>query len=443
MAQDVNALNSVIWPKTATRINDELVIGGVGASALLAEHGSPLYVYDEVDVRERARDYRAAFADADVFYAGKAFLCTAVAQWVLEEGLGIDVATGGELAVALKAGAPGSRIVLHGNNKSEDEIERAIDAGVWRIVVDSFEEIERIQHIASARGKKQQVFIRVTVGVEAHTHEYIATAHEDQKFGLSLANGAALSAAKQIASSPALELVGLHCHIGSQIFDTAAYELAAHRLISLAVNIRNDLGITITELDMGGGIGIAYVDGDDPLSISDFAQQMRDIVTSACKDADFPALHLSVEPGRAIVGPGGITLYRVGSVKTVELDGGSSRTYVAVDGGMSDNIRTALYNADYTAVVANRVVASDAPTVPARIVGKHCESGDIIVNNIELPADIRAGDIIAVAATGAYCRSMSSQYNHVPRPAVVAVRDGASRVILRRETYDDLLRLEP
>ena len=441
--RDVNALNPVIWPRTAARINNEVVIGGVSASALLAEHGSPLYVYDETDVRERAREYRAAFSDADVFYAGKAFLCTTVAKWVLDEGLGIDVATGGELAVALKAGAPGSRLVLHGNNKGEDEIAQAIDAGVSRIVVDSFEEIERIQRIASGRGKTQEVLIRVTVGVEAHTHEYIATAHEDQKFGLSLATGAALKAAQEIAQSSSLDLVGLHCHIGSQIFDTAAYGLAAHRLVALAVDIRENVGITISELDMGGGIGIAYVDGDDPLSISDFAAQLRSIVRNACKELSFPHLHLSVEPGRAIVGPGGVTLYRVGSVKTVELDGGSSRTYVAVDGGMSDNIRTALYNADYTAVVANRVVPVDAPTVSARIVGKHCESGDIIVNSIDLPADVAAGDIIAVAATGAYCRSMSSQYNHVPRPAVVAVRDGASRVILRRETYDDLLRLEP
>ena len=441
--RDVNALNPVIWPRTAARINNEVVIGGVSASALLAEHGSPLYVYDETDVRERAREYRAAFSDADVFYAGKAFLCTTVAKWVLDEGLGIDVATGGELAVALKAGAPGSRLVLHGNNKGEDEIAQAIDAGVSRIVVDSFEEIERIQRIASGRGKTQEVLIRVTVGVEAHTHEYIATAHEDQKFGLSLATGAALKAAQEIAQSSSLDLVGLHCHIGSQIFDTAAYGLAAHRLVALAVDIRENVGITISEIDMGGGIGIAYVDGDDPLSISDFADQLRSIVRNACKELSFPYLHLSVEPGRAIVGPGGVTLYRVGSVKTVELDGGSSRTYVAVDGGMSDNIRTALYNADYTAVVANRVVPVDAPTVSARIVGKHCESGDIIVNSIDLPADVAAGDIIAVAATGAYCRSMSSQYNHVPRPAVVAVRDGASRVILRRETYDDLLRLEP
>ena len=439
---DVNALNPAIWPVTARREAGELSLGGVRISELLADHGSPLYVYDEVDVRQRARNYRTAFADADVFYAGKAFLCTSVARWVLDEGLGIDVATGGELAVALKAGADGSRVVLHGNNKSEDEIAAALDVQISRIVIDSFEEIERIQRLASLRNMVQEVFIRVTVGVEAHTHEYIATAHEDQKFGLSLAGGAAFEAARRIAHSPALKLVGLHCHIGSQIFDTAAYDVAANRLIELAVEIQRQLGITITELDLGGGIGIAYVDGDDPLDIATFAKQMQNLVSAASTSAGFPVPHLSVEPGRAIVGPGGVTLYRVGAVKTVDLDAGDTRTYVAVDGGMSDNIRTALYDADYTAVVANRVVESSAPTVSARIVGKHCESGDIIVKSVQLPADIAAGDVIAVAATGAYCRSMSSQYNHVPRPAVVSVKDGTSRLMLRRETHEDLLRLE-
>ena len=442
-AHDVNYLDPAIWPRNSQRVDGQVFLGGVGVNNLIDTHGSPLYVYDELDVRSRAREYRNAFIGADVFYAGKAFLCTTVASWVLEEGLGIDVATGGELAIALKAGASGASIVLHGNNKSEEEIARALDAGVSRIVVDSFEEIERISRLADDRDLIQDVLLRVTVGVEAHTHEYIATAHEDQKFGLSLASGAAFTAAERISTSSTLRLVGLHCHIGSQIFDTAAYEVAARRLLSLANDIREKLNITIAELDMGGGVGIAYVSGDDPLPIAEFAQQMRTLIAAASQELEFPEPHLSVEPGRAIVGPGGVTLYRVGSVKTVELDGALTRTYVAVDGGMSDNIRTALYGADYTAVVANREVSLDAELVSARIVGKHCESGDIIVNEVMLPADIRAGDLIAVAATGAYCRSMSSQYNHVPRPAVVAVCDGASRVMLRRETEEDLLRLEP
>jgi diaminopimelate decarboxylase len=440
---DPNDVDSAIWPVTTRRISGEMVVGGVPVTELVQTHGSPLYVYDEADLRERARGYRQAFPDASVFYAAKAFLCTTVARWVHEEGLGIDVASGGELAVALRAGIGGEHIVLHGNNKSEDEIARAVEARVARIVIDADEEIDRINRAARAAGIVQDVLLRVTVGVEAHTHEFIATAHEDQKFGLSLASGAALSAAQRIADAPALRLRGLHSHIGSQIFDTAGFGVAAHRLVELMAAIRDMTGLVLQELDLGGGAGIAYVPGDDPLDVASLAGQLMDIVDREASTAGLPMPHVCVEPGRAIVGPAGLTLYTVGTVKPVALDGGLSRLYVAVDGGMSDNIRTALYDADYTVTVANREVTGDTPVVLSRVVGKHCESGDIVVRDCWLPQDVRAGDLLAVAATGAYCRSMSSQYNHVPRPAVVSVLDGKVQTLLRRETEADLFALEP
>jgi diaminopimelate decarboxylase len=280
------------------------------------------------------------------------------------------------------------------------------------------------------------VLIRVTVGVEAHTHEFIATAHEDQKFGFSLASGAALEAVRRVEALPSLELVGLHSHIGSQIFDTAGFEVAAHRVVGLLAAIRDAFGITLPELDLGGGLGIAYTSDDDPAAVGDVAKQLRAIVERECAAASLPVPRLAVEPGRAIVGPAGISVYEVGTIKV--LDG--LRTYVSVDGGMSDNIRTALYDASYTCVLASR--GSDAPPMLARVVGKHCEAGDIVVRDVWLPSDLAAGDLLAVAATGAYCRSMASNYNAVPRPPVVAVKDGHSSVLLRRETFDDLLSLD-
>jgi diaminopimelate decarboxylase len=428
---------------TAKRVDGVLEIGGIAVTDLADEHSTPLYIYDEADLRRRAQEHRDAFAGATVYYAGKAFLCTAVARWMDEEGLGIDVASGGELAVALRAGVPGERLILHGNNKSSSEIERAMDAGVARIVIDAEEEIDRVGRAAAERGIVQDVLVRATVGVEAHTHEFIATAHEDQKFGFSLASGAARSAAARIVGTPGLRLVGLHSHIGSQIFDTTGFEVAARRLVELAVQVRDDTGHVLTELDLGGGTGITYIPGDDPMDVRAMAAELMAIVERESAAAGLPVPHVAIEPGRAIVGPAGITLYTVGTVKRVDLDGGMSRLYVAVDGGMSDNIRTALYDAEYTAALVSRQAPADTDVVLARVVGKHCESGDVIVRDAWLPADISAGDLLAVAATGAYCRSMSSQYNHVPRPAVVSVRDGASRVLLRRETEDDLFALEP
>jgi diaminopimelate decarboxylase len=437
---DVNALDPAIWPITAERGDGALHIGGQAVTDLIAEHGTPVLLLDEHDLRGRARAYRAAFADSDVYYAGKAFLCTTVARWIAEEGLGLDVCTGGELAVALAAGFPAERIAVHGNNKSGGELMRAVAAGVGHVIVDSFDEITRLAQIAADAGIRQSVLVRVTVGVEAHTHEYIATAHEDQKFGFSLRDGAAARAVAAVLDSPSLYLIGLHSHIGSQIFETAGFEVAAHRVVGLAATIRDTHGIELDEINLGGGLGIAYVAGDDPETPKQTIDRLVSIVERECAAAGLRRPRLSLEPGRAIVGPSAITVYEVGTVKQVTLDGGAVRTYVSVDGGMSDNIRTALYDADYTCTIANR--SSTATPSLARVVGKHCESGDIVVRDTWLPADVAPGDLIAVAATGAYCRSMASNYNHVPRPPVVAVRDGESAVIVRRETEADLLSLD-
>ena len=437
---DVNAIDPAIWPASARRTDGVLNIGGVPVTELAREFGTPAFFLDEADLRERARSYAGAFDEIDAYYAGKAFLCTAVARWVAEEGLGLDVCTGGELAVALAAGFPPRRIGVHGNNKSVAELTRAVRAGVGHIVVDSFDEIDRLAAVAAELGVRQRVLVRATVGVEAHTHEYIATAHEDQKFGFSLREGAAERAVAAVVAAGSLHFAGLHSHIGSQIFDTAGFEVAAHRVVELAAAIRDSSGVEVAEINLGGGLGIAYVSGDDPESPKQTLERLRHIVERECAAAGLPVPRLAVEPGRAIVGPAAITVYEVGTVKDVVLDGGSSRCYVSVDGGMSDNIRTALYDAAYTAVLASR--SSDSPPRLSRVVGKHCESGDIVVRDVWLPGDVSPGDLIAVAATGAYCRSMASNYNFVPRPPVIAVRNGVISTLLRRETEEDLLSLD-
>jgi len=431
-------LDPAIWPRTAHRAGGALVLGGMDARELARQHGTPLFACDEEDFRSRCRDFREAFGEGTgVFYAAKAFCCRAALRWVSEEGLGVDVCTGGELEVALQAGVDPAMITLHGSNKLPEELDRAVAVGVGHIVADSFDEIIRLERVAAASpGSRPRILVRVTTGVEAAAHEFVATAHDDQKFGFSLASGAADQAVRQVLASEVLEFVGLHSHIGSQIYDTSGFEVAAHRVLGLAVRVRESHGIAIEELNLGGGFGIAYVPGDDPTDIKVVAQNLRDILSSQCLAAGLVPPRLTVEPGRAIAGPGTVTLYRVGTVKDVD----GLRTYVSVDGGMSDNIRTALYDADYTCVLASR--ESAAPPTLCRLVGRHCESGDIVVRDTYLPADVTAGDLVAVAATGAYCRSMASNYNHVPRPGVVAVRDGASRVMLRRETVDDLLRLD-
>jgi diaminopimelate decarboxylase len=441
---DPNALVPALWPRGAEKSPDGvLAVAGVEATALAAEFGTPLLVVDEDDFRARASAFREAFAEMDVYYAGKAFLTLASARWAAEAGLGIDVCTGGELLVALRAGVDPTRIGFHGNNKSVAELERAVDAGVGRVILDSAIEMERLAAVAERRGVVVRVLVRVTAGVEAHTHEYIATAHEDQKFGFSIAGGEARAAVDRAAQLPSFELAGLHSHIGSQIFDTGGFEVAARRVLSLYADCLA-AGYPVRELNLGGGFGIAYTTKDDPAEPSALAAGMRSIVDHECRALGIERPRLAIEPGRALAGPAGHTLNEVGTVKRVQLDARvdrlAERLYVSVDGGMSDNIRTALYDADFSCTMASR--RSLAPAALARVVGKHCESGDIVVKDEFLPADIGPGDLIAVPGTGAYCRALASTYNHVPRAAVVAVRDGAARLIVRRESEEDLLRLE-
>ena len=451
---DVMALMPQLWSGGITRGADgALAIDGISALDLARDFGTPAYVVDEQDFRRRARAFRDEFtapfdrtlAGADVYYAGKAFLCSAVAQWVMEEGLCLDVCSLGELAVAMRVGFPGHRIGMHGNNKSAEEIRAGLSYGVGRIVLDSFHEIERVAAIAAELDVVAPVMIRVTVGVEAHTHEFIATAHEDQKFGFSLAGGKAEAAVLAVLAQDRLDLLGLHSHIGSQIFDVSGFEIAARRLVELHVKVATDHGYLMPEMDLGGGYGMSYTSQHNPMTPADLGEQLCGVVrrelkplADAVPGARVP--RISIEPGRSIVGPSTFTLYTVGTTKEVQVNDRAVRLYVAVDGGMSDNVRTALYDADYSCTLANR--SSDAAPRVARVVGKHCESGDIVVMDEYLPADVAPGDLIAVPGTGAYCRALSSQYNHTPRPPVLAVNDGVARVIVRRETVEDLLALD-
>jgi len=445
---DVNTLIDGLWSRNSARNAEGAVeVAGVDVRRIAEEVGTPAFVLDEDDFRHRARAFRDAFAEAfrphrgaEVYYAGKAFLCGAVARWVEEDGLGLDVCTGGELAVALRAGFPGARIALHGNNKSEAEIRRALENGVGRIVIDSLDEIALVDTIAAQLGLHAGVMLRVTTGVEAHTHEFIATAHEDQKFGLSLTGGAAFEAVRRVLEAPHLELLGLHSHIGSQIFDTGGFEVAARRVLELVAQVRDELGHTIEQLDLGGGFGVMYNTQHTPATPEALAAGIAGIVEKQCHELEIDVPHVSFEPGRAIAGPSTQTLYSVGTVKDVRLGGPHHRVYVSVDGGMSDNVRTALYDADYSCLLTSRV--SDVTPEVVRVVGKHCESGDIVVKDEYLPGDVRRDDLISVPVTGAYCYSLASNYNHVPRPPVVAVRDGEIRTLIRRETEDDLLGLD-
>ena len=443
---DANDLSADVWPSSAVRrATGEMEIGGVAVSDLVRHYGTPLYVVDEADVRRRAAHIREAFVtafrsvgvDVSVYYAGKAFLSTDVVRWVSEAGLGIDVASGGELAVALAGGAAPARIGLHGNNKSEAEIRRAVEAGVGTIVIDSRIEIDRVARTAAELGQTQRVRLRVNSGVHAHTHDFLATAHEDQKFGTSIDKAPALVAAIRAESS--LEFVGLHCHIGSQIFEAGGFAESARRLLGLHARLLEEG--PVPELNLGGGFGIAYTSADHPLGIEVIAADMARTVDETCRELEIPVPRIAIEPGRYIVGPAGVTLYTVGTTKevTVEAPSGelADRLYVSVDGGMSDNARPALYGADYAVRLAGR--ASEAPARLVRVAGKHCESGDIVVNADYLPGDVHPGDVVAVPATGAYCFSLASNYNFLTRPAVVAVVAGTSRVIVRGETEEDLL----
>ncbi|PFG32606.1 diaminopimelate decarboxylase [Sanguibacter antarcticus] len=447
------ALDPNVWPHTAVLDQDgELALAGIGATDLAGRFDTPAYILDEETFHARARLFRDAFSEAfaavgstvDVYYAGKSFLSVAVARWARADGLRVDTCTGGELAVALRAGVPGAEIGLHGNNKSDSEIARAIDARVGRVVVDSHAEIERIAQAARDAGRTSDdrvpVMVRVTTGIHAGGHEFISTAHEDQKFGISLTGGQALDALQSVLAHPELELLGAHTHIGSQIQDAQAFEVNARKMLGLREELRAQTGFLMPELDLGGGYGIAYLPGEVPIDVRALATDLAQVVASVCTELSTTVPRISIEPGRAIVGSTTVTLYTVGVVKPVTLEDGSVRTYVAVDGGMSDNIRPALYDARYTARLANRT--GSAETVRARVVGKHCESGDIVIPDLRLPADIAPGDLLAVPATGAYGRSMASNYNHVLRPPVVVVDRGEARVIVRRETEDDLLALD-
>ena len=435
-----------IWSANSTFNNGELTLSGIPASQLAKEFGTPTFFLDEAAFRARAISWRDGlkeeFGDkaGNVFYASKAFTCTALAHWISEIGIGIDVATGGELAVALAGGVDPQKIELHGNNKSVAEIDRAVSLGIHSIVMDSLHEIDRVAAAARTHGKRQAVLIRLTPGIQAHTHESISTAHEDVKFGFSISSGAAWAAVEKIAQLPELELRGVHCHIGSQIFGTEAFEIASDRLLGFMAKYRDAYGAELPELDLGGGYGIAYLENEVTVEPSDVLPIIGKAIREACAQHSLQLPTISIEPGRNIVGPTMFTLYEVGTVKDVVLEDGSVRKYISVDGGMSDNARTALYDAEYSAVIAQR--ASSAPTALSRLVGKHCETGDIIIRDIQLPSDVVPGDLIATPATGAYGRSMASNYNHVPRPPVVAVIDGKARVIVRRETEADLLALD-
>lgn len=442
----MSAFDPAIFSMNSAFELDHLTIGGVSATDLAQEFGTPLFVVDEADFLFRATAWKSALESAfgesagTVFYAAKSFIAKEIARWVEGVGIGLDVCTGGELAIAQAIGFPGSRIELHGNNKSEQEIATAIEYGVHTIVIDSFFEIERVARLAQEANKVQRVYIRVTPGVEAHTHEFISTAHEDVKFGFSLSSGAAWDAIAEISNQPSLTLMGLHSHIGSQIFNSEGFAAAAKKLISLLARYRDSYGRELPELDLGGGYGIAYVPGEETLRPLQVLTELAIVVKAECASVQITVPKISIEPGRAIVGPTTTTLYTVGTTKSVELDGGISRRYVSVDGGMSDNIRPALYGAEYLAIIANRLPLG--PNCNSRIVGKHCESGDIVIRELQLSQDTQPGDLLAVPATGAYGRSMASNYNHLPRPAVVAVIDGKARIIVRRESIADLLALE-
>jgi diaminopimelate decarboxylase len=422
----------------------ELSIAGCTAEKLVKEYGSPIFVLDQDDFYIRTEAWQAAlnesFGSGKLYYAAKSFICVEVAKWLKELKVGLDVCTGGELAVALAADFPAVDIEFHGNNKSEAEIIAAIKNGVGTIVIDSFDELSRVAKIANDLKKIQQVYLRLTPGIDAHTHEFISTAHEDVKFGFSIASGDAQIAIDKCMAESSLNLAGIHCHIGSQIFEVSGFELAAQRLVAVLVAFRDKYSRQLAELNLGGGYGIAYMKKESAISPAQVIAAIAKVVKLECKKANLEVPKISIEPGRAIVGPTTTTIYSVGTTKSVVLDSGATRRYISVDGGMSENIRPALYDATYSAFLANRSSSADA--INSRIVGKHCESGDILISEIDMPKDVKAGDLLAIPATGAYGRSMASNYNHMPRPSVIAVINGSAREILRRENEDDLLNLD-
>ena len=421
-----------------------LAIAGCSGEKLVKEFGSPLFVIDQADFFLRAKSWRqvldTSFGGGQLYYAAKSFICIEIAKWLKELKLGLDVCSAGELAVALAADFPARDIEFHGNNKSEGEITTAIKAGVGTIVIDSFDELTRVAEIAKSLKKTQKVYLRLTPGVDAHTHEFISTAHEDVKFGFSIASGAANEAIEKCMEQSSLNLAGIHCHIGSQIFEVEGFKIAAQRLVAVLATFRDKYSKELAELNIGGGYGIAYTNDESGISPDVVIPAIASVIKDECAKAKLAVPRISIEPGRAIVGPTTTTLYLVGTTKSVKLDNGSERRYISVDGGMSENIRPALYGAVYSAFLANR--SSTAKLISSRVVGKHCETGDILISEINLPSDIKAGDLLAIPATGAYGRSMASNYNHIARPAVITVINGSARVILRRENEQDLLNLD-
>ena len=419
-------------------------VAGCDAKKLVAEFGSPLFVVDRADFYLRSNAWKNAltseFPNSQLYYAAKSFITVEVAKWLKELAVGLDVCSAGELQVALAAKFSPETIEFHGNNKSEAEIKLAISAGVGTIVIDSFDEIKRVATIAKSLGVKQKVYLRLTPGVDAHTHEFIATAHEDVKFGFSIASGSAAEAIDLCMNEDFINLVGIHCHIGSQIFEVDGFAIATKKLIMVLANFKQKYGKELAELNIGGGFGIAYTKEESAISPDVVIPEIAAVIKSECKKLDLRLPRISIEPGRAIVGPTTTTIYTVGTSKNVKLEDGTSRRYISVDGGMSDNIRPALYGAKYSAFLANR--SSSAKAIKSRLVGKHCESGDILILDLNLPEDVQSGDLLAMPATGAYGRSMASNYNHMPRPAVACVENGSAKLILRRENEQDLLNLD-
>ena len=424
------------FPRTAVLEGRRLVeVGGVDVRALAEEFGTPLYVVDEAELVGRMREYRDSFGDAaTVAYASKALCVTGVLQLAAREGLSIDIASHGELHTALRAGFPMERVIHHGNNKSLHELAAAVELGVGRIVVDSLTELERVAALGREAGRDVDILVRITPGVDADTHTHIATGHDEAKFGLSLAAGLAHTAIDQALKTDGVRLRGLHSHVGSQLVTTAAFDAVISTLVKLLADIESRHGASLEELNVGGGLGIAYTQYDPELAIREYADELILCVRANCEQMGVPVPKVIVEPGRSIAGPAGITLYTIGTIKDVP----GVVTFAAVDGGMSDNLRPSLYGARYEVVPAGRESATE-DTHPFNVVGKHCESGDVLAAGVWLPADLREGDLLAVAATGAYGHSMASNYNRLARPAMVLVGDGRSRMLVRRETLDDVV----
>lgn len=429
-----------IWPQDTHRNEQgELVIGGVSVAKIVQKYDSPVYIYDESTLRNAMRTWKKAMEDrlpgSRVVYAGKAFLCTAIAEMVTEEGLGLDCVSGGELFVGLNAGVPPAMLSLHGNNKGLNELEMAIEAGIGKIIVDNLDEVEHLAELTAGRAEPITVLVRLNPGVDVHTHQKISTGMADSKFGLPIADGQAEKAVARLKEIGGVNLAGYHAHVGSQLFDTDAHTSAIDDMFAFAAEMREKYGVQLQVFSPGGGFGIGYLDADTPINPEKWVEILATSIEAACARHDMQMPQVVIEPGRAIAGPAGVGVYTIGARKELP----NIRTYVSVDGGMSDNIRPALYDASYTAVIANR--ENDAPNETVTVAGKYCESGDILIDRIDLPTP-QAGDLLAIPAAGAYCLAMASNYNMSLKPAVVKVNDGKASLIRRRESFADLIRLD-